>query len=147
MPAPTTPSATVPSAAPVGLAEPASPPPTVLTPSAIAALPFSLELPAGVTVTSGRPGPNFNVWTVRRAGRSLVMIYAGPISQFPIYSGEMIEAGGRASIVTSEEGRRVALEHLFTRTAAPQEIHVWIASVEGQDRLLAERIAQSVDPR
>lgn len=146
-PAPTTPSAAPDVAEPVVPAEPAPPPPTVLNPSAIAALPFSLELPAGVTVTTGRPGPNFTVWTVRRGERSLVMIYAGPVSQFPIYSGEMVEAGGRASIVSSEEGRRVALEHLFTRTAAPQEIHVWITSVEGQDRLLAERIAQSVDPR
>ena len=114
---------------------------------AIAALPFRLELPAGASVTTGRPGPDFKVWTVRRGDRSLVMIYAGPVSQFPIYSGEMVEAGGRASIVANEEGRRIALEHLFTRTAAPTEIHVWIASVEGQDRLLAERIAQSVDPR
>jgi hypothetical protein len=119
----------------------------VLNASAIAALPFSVDLPAGVTVTTGRPGPNFTVWTVRRGERSLVMINAGPVSQFPIYSGEMVEAGGRASIVANEEGRRVALEHLFTRTAAPNEIHVWITSVEGQDRLLAERIAQSVDPR
>lgn len=119
----------------------------MLNASAIAALPFSLDLPTGVTVTTGRPGPNFTVWTVRRGERSLVMIYAGPVSQFPIYSGEMVEAGGRASIVANEEGRRVALEHLFTRTAAPNEIHVWITSVEGQDRLLAERIAQSVDPR
>ena len=119
----------------------------MLTPAAVAALPFSLELPAGVSVTTGRPGPNFNVWTVRRGERSLVMVYAGPVSQFPIYSGEMIEVGGRTSIVASEEGRRVALEHLFTRTTAPQEIHVWITSVEGPDRLLAERIAQGIDVR
>jgi hypothetical protein len=119
----------------------------VLTPAAVAALPFSLELPTGVSVTTGRPGPNFNVWTVRRGERSLVMVYAGPASQFPISSGEMIEVGGRTSIVASEEGRRVALEHLFTRTTAPQEIHVWITSVEGPDRLLAERIAQGIDVR
>jgi hypothetical protein len=118
---------------------------TVLTPAAIAALPFALDLPSGVTVTTGRPGPNFTIWTVRRGERSLVMIYAGPASQFPIYSGEMVEAGGRTSIVTTEEGRRVALEHLFTRTAAPQD--AWITSVEGADRALAERIAQSIDPR
>ncbi|WP_409839184.1 hypothetical protein [Brevundimonas sp.] len=131
-------------------AEPAEPPPppvTVLTPAGIAALPFSVELPVGVSVTTGRPGPNFTVWTIRRGERSLVMIYAGPGSQFPIYSGQMIEAGGRTSIVAEEEGRRVALEHLFTRTAAPQEIHAWITSVEGEDRLLAERIAQTIDPR
>lgn len=128
-------------------AEPPPPPVTVLTPAAVAALPFSVELPAGVSVTTGRPGPNFTVWTIRRGERSLVMIYAGPVSQFPIYSGQMVEAGGRTSIVAEEEGRRVALEHLFTRTTAPQEIHAWITSVEGEDRLLAERIAQTIDPR
>jgi len=155
---PSTTSATTPSAGSTATtsgetaptAEPAEPPPpaaTVLTPAAIAALPFAVELPAGVSVTTGRPGPNFTVWTIRRGERSLVMIYAGPASQFPIYSGQMIEAGGRTSIVAEEEGRRVALEHLFTRTAAPQEIHAWITSVEGEDRLLAERIAQTIDPR
>ncbi len=75
------------------------------------------------------------------------MIYAGPASQFPIYSGEMVEAGGRASVVATEDGRRVALEHLFTRPTAPQEVHVWITSVDGADRTLAEQIGQSVDVR
>ena len=59
----------------------------------------------------------------------------------------MVEVGGRTSIVASEEGRRVAVEHLFTRAEAPREIHVWISSVEGEDRRLAERIAQSIDAR
>lgn len=128
--------------------EPPAPPPlTVLDTRAIAALPFSVELPAGFTLTTGRPGPNFSIWTIRRGQQSLVMVYAGPTSQFPIYSGDMVEAGGRASVVASEDGRRVALEHLFTRQTAPQEIHVWIASVEGADRALAERIGQSVDVR
>ena len=120
---------------------------TVLNAPAIAALPFTVDLPAGVTITSGRPGPNFNVWTIRRGAQPLTMVYAGPSSQFPIYSGEMVEVGGRASVVAVEEGRRVALEHLFTRRSAPQEVHVWIASVEGPDRVLAERIGQSVDIR
>lgn len=75
------------------------------------------------------------------------MIYAGPASQFPLYSGEMVNAGGRASVVATEDGRRIALEHLFTRQTAPAEIHVWVASVEGADRLLAEQIGQSVDAR
>jgi hypothetical protein len=75
------------------------------------------------------------------------MVYTGPASQFPIYSGEMVAAGGRASIVASEDGRRVALEHLFTRTTAPREIHIWITSLDGADRLLAEQIGQSVDAR
>ncbi len=120
---------------------------TVLDSAAIAALPFKVDLPAGMTITTGRPGSDFNIWTVRRGALSLAMIYAGPASQFPIYSGEMIEAGGRASIVSVEDGRRVALEHLFTRGTAPREIHVWMSSVEGADRALAERIAQSVDVR
>jgi len=75
------------------------------------------------------------------------MIYAGPASQFPIYSGQMIEAGGRASVVTTEAGARHAREHLFQRPDAPREIHVWTMSLEGADRALAERIAQSVDVR
>lgn len=138
-PAPTTP-ATAPAAPP-------PPAPTVLDAPAIAALPFTVELPSGLTVTTGRPGPNFNIWTIRRGQQPLVMIYAGPASQFPIYSGEMVEAGGRATVVATEDGRRVALEHLFTRTTAPQEIHVWITSVDGADRALAEQIGQSIDAR
>ena len=120
---------------------------TVLDAPAIRALPFTVDLPAGLTVTTGRPGPNFNIWTIRRGQQPLVMVYAGPASQFPIYSGEMVEAGARASVVATEEGRRVALEHLFTRTTAPQEVHVWITSVEGADRTLAEQIGQSIDAR
>jgi hypothetical protein len=59
----------------------------------------------------------------------------------------MVEAGARASVVATEDGQRVALEHLFTRTTAPQEVHVWITSVEGADRTLAEQIGQTVDVR
>lgn len=120
---------------------------TVLDAPAIRALPFTVELPSGVTITTGRPGPNFNIWTIRRGGQPLVMVYAGPSSQFPIYSGQMVETTGRASVVAQEDGRRVALEHLFTRTTAPTEVHVWITSVEGADRALAEQIGQSVDVR
>ena len=76
------------------------------------------------------------------------MIYAGPASQFPIYSGEVLEAAGRASVVSTEDGQRYAREHLFQREGAtPREIHVWTMSLEGADRALAERIAQSVDLR
>lgn len=75
------------------------------------------------------------------------MVYAGPASQFPIYTGDMVETGGRASVVATDEGRRVALEHLFIRPTAPLEIHVWVTSLEGVDRVLAERIGQSVDVR
>lgn len=75
------------------------------------------------------------------------MIYAGPSSQFPIYDGEMVRAGGRASVVVTEGGRRLAMEHLFQRATAPKEIHAWIPSVTGADRDLAERIGQSIDAR
>jgi hypothetical protein len=127
--------------------EPPPPAPVVLDAGAIAALPFTVSLPAGFSITTGRPGPDFNVYTVRRGGQPFVMVYTGPASQFPIYSGEMVEVGGRASVVATEEGRRVALEHLFARATAPREVHVWITSLDGADRLLAEQIGQSVDVR
>ncbi|AQR62453.1 hypothetical protein BZG35_12975 [Brevundimonas sp. LM2] len=114
---------------------------------AIAALPFTVTLPAGFSITTGRPGPDFNIYTIRRGGQPFVMVYTGPASQFPIYSGDMVEAGGRASVVATETGRRVALEHLFSRATAPREIHVWITSLDGADRALAEQIGQSIDDR
>jgi len=111
-------------------------------------LPFTLELPQGLILTRAPAGADAAVYSVRGAGGlPLVMIYAGPASQFPIYDGEVVRAGGRASVVVSEGGRRQALEHLFQRSSAPQEIHIWVASVDGADRDLAERIAQSVDAR
>lgn len=129
--------------------EPAAPPPppplTVLDAAAIAALPFTVSLPAGFEITTGRPGPDFKVYTVRRAGTPFVMIYAGPSALFPIYEGDQVEAAGRASILVTENGRRRALEHLFNRDGAPRQVHVWVASVEDVDRDLAESIAQSVD--
>ena len=144
-PAPTTPA---PAAAPA--AEPA-PPPTpavaVLDAAARAALPFSVELPAGFQIVTGRPGPDFRIYTIRRGERSFVMVYVGPASQFPIYTGEMVEAGGRASVVLTEQGARHAVEHLFQRAEAPREIHVWTMTLDGADRALAEQIAQSVDVR
>jgi hypothetical protein len=145
-PAPTAPAAAT-------VAAPPPPPPsvpavTVLDAPARAALPFSVELPAGFELVTGRPGPDFRIYTIRRGDRSFAMIYAGPASQFPIYSGEMVEAGGRASVVSTEDGVRHAREHLFQREgAAPREIHVWTMSLDGPDRALAERIAQSVDVR
>lgn len=145
------PAATVPAPA----AAPMEPPPppavpavTVLDAAARAALPFSVDLPAGFELVTGRPGPDFRIYTIRRGDRSFAMVYAGPASQFPIYSGEMIEAGGRASVVSTENGVRHACEHLFQRDGAtPREIHVWTMSLDGPDRALAERIAQSVDVR
>lgn len=129
----------------------ASPPPapvvTVLDNAARAVLPFTAELPPGFELITGRPGPDFRIYTIRRDGQSFVMIYTGPASQFPIYSGEMVEAGGRASIVTTEDGARHAIEHLFQRPTAPHEVHVWTMSLDGADRAMAEQIAQSVDVR
>lgn len=130
---------------------PAAPAPAAasgaLAPAAIAALPFRIDLPQGFSVVRGRPGPDFEVYSVKRGERSFVMIYTGPSSQFPIYTGETVEVGGRTSMVVVEGGQRHAMEHLFQRATAPREIHVWVASVEGADAALAERIAQSVDPR
>lgn len=152
-PAPARPATAPAAAAPAPAAAEAPPPPsvpavTVLDAAARAALPFTLELPAGFELVTGRPGPDFRIYTIRRGDRSFAMIYAGPASQFPIYSGEMIEAGGRASVVSTEDGVRHAREHLFQREGAtPREIHVWTMSLDGPDRALAERIAQSVDVR
>ena len=116
--------------------------------AARAALPFTVDLPQGFEIVTGRPGPDFKVYTIRRGGRSFAMVYVGPASQFPIYSGEVIETAGRASVVSTEDGVRHAREHLFQRAdATPREVHVWTMSLEGADRALAERIAQTVDVR
>ncbi|WP_312735165.1 hypothetical protein [Brevundimonas sp.] len=127
--------------------EPPAAPPTALTAAAIAALPFRLDLPADAIMTASRAGSDANVYAVRRGDRVLLMIYAGPASQFPIFDGQMVRAGGRSSVVVTEGGRRLAMEHLFQRATAPTEIHVWVASPDGADRDLAERIGQSVDVR
>ncbi len=119
----------------------------MLTAAAVAALPFSVDLPNGFQITTGRPGPDFAVYTIRRGQQPFVMIYTGPASQFPIYSGQMVEAAGRASIVTVEGNQRRAIEHLFQQATGPREVHVWVSSLEGADRITAEQIAQSVDVR
>lgn len=141
------PAAPAPATSATATEPPAPPPPVALNAAAIAALPFRVDLPAGVLITAGRPGPNFNVWSIRKGDQTLAMVYAGPASQFPIYDGQLIQLAGRSSIVVTEDDRRMALEHLFQRTTAPAEIHVWVASVDGADRILAEQIAQTVDPR
>lgn len=144
-PAPTTtapqPTTTAPAATPPA----AAPAPAALNAAAIAALPFSIQLPAGLTITPARAGATASIYRVQRGDQTLLMIYAGPSSQFPIYDGETVRAGGRASVVVTEGSRRLAMEHLFQRATDPKEIHVWIASVEGADRDLAERIGQSID--
>ncbi|WP_447909207.1 hypothetical protein [Brevundimonas bullata] len=125
----------------------ASAAPGALSPAAIAALPFRIELPTGFQLFEGRSAPDSHVYSVRRAGKTFAMIYAGPSSQFPIYDGEQVTAAGRVSVVVPEGTRRIAMEHLFQRSTAPAEIHVWLMSLTGADRDVAERIAQSVDPK
>ncbi|WEK39762.1 MAG: hypothetical protein P0Y50_14690 [Candidatus Brevundimonas colombiensis] len=139
-PAQTAPAASTPAPAP-------TPSPAALDAAGIAALPFRIELPAGVVMVPARAGADAAIYRIQRGDLTLAMIYAGPSSQFPIYDGDMVRTGGRTSIVVNEGGRRLAMEHLFQRAATPKEIHVWIASVVGADRDLAERIGQSVDPR
>ena len=126
---------------------PAAPAVTVLDSAARAALPFTADLPPGFEIVTGRPGPDFRIYTIRRGAQSFVMVYAGPASQFPIYSGQMVEAGGRASILATEDGVRHAVEHLFQRPTTPSEVHIWTMSLDGADRNMAEQIAQSVDVR
>ena len=120
---------------------------TLLDESAIAALPFTVSLPEGFRLTEGRPGPGFHVYTIRQGERPFVMVYTGPASQFPIYSGQVVEAAGRASVVSDEGNTRHAREHLFQRPTAPREIHIWVSSLEGADAALAEQIAASVDAK
>lgn len=152
-PAPaTTGTATRPAAPPATTpaAVPTSPPPaapTVLNAAAVAALPFTVDLPSTFQITTGRPGPDFNVYAIRKGGRSFVTVYVGPSSQFPIYTGEAVELSGRSSIVVVDDGRRRAVEHLFRRDNPAQEIHGWVASLEGADAAQAEQIAQSISPR
>lgn len=148
---PFTPPGASPASAPTVPLEAVVPPPapslTVLDSAARAALPFTADLPPGFEIVSGRPGPDFRIYTIRRGAQSFVMVYAGPASQFPIYSGQMVEAGGRASILSTEDGVRHAVEHLFQRPTSPSEIHIWTMSLDGADRDMAEQIALSVDVR
>ncbi len=125
----------------------AAPSPVILSAAAVAALPFRIDLPSGVQMVEGRGAPDAKVWSVRKAGKTLAMIYAGPSSQFPIYDGEQVTAAGRVTVVVPEGQRRIAMEHLFQQTSAPAEIHVWLMSPDSADRDVAERIAQSVDPK
>ncbi|MGQ3039761.1 MAG: hypothetical protein ACT6TH_07610 [Brevundimonas sp.] len=148
LPAPSPAPAPTPVPAPV-----AAPPPapgvsttTVLDAPARAALPFTVDLPRGFEIVTGRPGPTFRVYTIRRGERSFAMVYVGSGARFPIYSGETVEAAGRLSLVSTEDGQRHAKEHLFRRDGAP-DVHVWTMTLDGEDRAVAERIAQSVDVR
>lgn len=150
MPARTPAPTPAPSAAPVPAPAPARAAPATsgaLSPAAVAALPFRIELPTGFQLFEGRSAPDSHVYSVRKAGKTFAMIYAGPSSQFPIYDGEQVTAAGRVSVIVPEGTRRIAMEHLFQRPTAPVEIHVWLMSLIGADRDAAERIAQSVDPK
>ena len=135
-PSPSTPSpSTLPASTPAAPADP------------LAALPFRIDLPEGFTIEPSEAGPQAKVYAVKRDGRSFVMIYQGPASQFPIYDGQLIDAGGRASVVIKEDGRRRAVEHLFAKDLESRETHVWLSYLEGPDSAQAEQIAQSVEPR
>ncbi len=147
---PVAPAASVSAASPpASRSEPSRPAaaPTILTAAAVAALPFTVDLPATFQMTTGRPGPDFAVYTVRKGQRPFVMIYVGPRSQYPIYDGEQVQLSGRSSIVIPEDGARRAVEHLFRSDSPARDIHVWVASLEGADRAQGEQIAQSVTPR
>lgn len=141
--------APAPAAAPATPVRPATPAsgPQSLSAAQRAALPFRIDLPSGFELVEGRAAAGAHVYSARKAGKTYLMIYAGPSSQFPIYDGEQVTVGGRISVVTSEGPRRVAMEHLFQRSGDPAEIHVWLMAQDGADRDEAERIAQTVDPK
>lgn len=145
--APPTPVEALPVVAPPAVAPAASPSPDALGPTEIAALPFRIDLPPGFRIVPRPAGPDAHVYSVRRGDLGFVTVYAGPAAQFPIYDGQMVQAGGRASVIVIEDGRRHALEHLFQRAVAPHEIHIWVSSLESGDRDLAERIAQTIEVR
>ena len=127
--------------------EPDAPPPPSLTRVAVADAPFAIDLPTGFQLYQRPAGPDAAIYEVRRGDRGYVVIYAGCCSQFPIFSGRQVEATGRFSVVTSEDGEQHAVEHLFQRDEAPEQIHIWVQSVPEAERATAEAIAQSVDPR
>ncbi|MFN3352965.1 MAG: hypothetical protein ACK4Z5_05095 [Brevundimonas sp.] len=128
--------------------EPAAPRPAPLDAAARARLPFTLTLPAGTEIVETPSGPSFDTWAVRRGETTLVRLYAGPASQFPIYDGEIRTLNGRSTVVVTEGAARRALEHLFERDGmTPREIHVMVSTLSGGDQALAEAIGQSVDPR
>ncbi|HEV7352171.1 MAG TPA: hypothetical protein VGN74_03480 [Brevundimonas sp.] len=147
--------AATPEAAPAPTPTPAptpAPPPAptlrALDAAAIGRLPFALTLPAGTEIIETPSGQSFDTWAVRRGETTLLRLYAGPASQFPIYDGEVRTVGERSTVVVTDGAARRAMEHLFERDGAtPREIHVLVATLTGGDLALAEAIGQSVDPR
>lgn len=128
------------------VAAPPAPEPAPLTLAERRALPFRVDLPEGVGLYPGRSGPDFDIFSVRREGRGLLMIYVGPQSQYPIYSGDQRERAGRRSIVVTEGDRTLALEHLY-RLRDGVHLHAWVSAVSDEDRILADAIGHTVEPR
>jgi len=148
-PAPTPAPSQATSETPAAVAEPtppSTPEPAALTLAERRALSFRVDLPEGAGIYPGRSGPEFDIFSIRRQGRGLLMIYVGPQSQFPIYSGEQRERAGRKSIVVHEGERTLALEHLY-RLRGGAELHVWVSAVSDEDRALADAIGHTVEPR
>lgn len=133
-------------AAPEPVLEPA-PPPVLEILSSQAGLAFRVDVPESFDLVERPSGPDFDVYQVSRGDTAFVGIYVGCCSPFPIYDGRQTEAAGRFSILINENGANRAVEHLFVRESDGRQIHVWLHSVTGEDRALAERIAQTVDPR
>lgn len=125
---------------------PAAPPVPALTAAERRDLPFRIDLVEGAEIFPGRSGPDFDVYAVRREGRGLLMIYVGPQSQYPIYSGEEMTVGRRRSIVRTEDGRRLALEHMF-QMGDGRQLHVWVSAARDEDRALADAISHTILPR
>ena len=118
-----------------------------LSAAAIAELPFRIDL-RGTQIISRQAGPDATIYTVRQRDTPLLMIYAGPQSEFPIFYGEQAVVGDRVTIVLSQDNRRIAAEHLFRREGkVPADIHVWLLATEGEGAALAEQIGQTIDPR
>jgi hypothetical protein len=132
--------------APDPASEPA-PPPVLEILGSQADLAFRVDVPEPFDLVERPSGPDFDIYQVSRGDTPFVGIYVGCCSLFPIYDGRQIEAAGRISILINENGANRAVEHLFVRESDGRQIHVWLHSVTGEDRALAERIAQTVDPR
>lgn len=121
--------------------------PIPLSAQAIAALPFRIDL-QGAEIIERPAGADGKVYSVRSGSDYLLMIYAGSQSQFPLYDGQQALVMGRYTTVVTQDGKRVAAEHLFRRDGAqPIDIHIWLLALEGDKAALAERIGQTVDPR
>ena len=123
------------------------PPPVLEILTSQAGLAFRVDVPEAFDLVERPSGPDFDVYQVSRGDTAFVGIYVGCCSPFPIYDGRRTEAAGRISILINENGANRAVEHLFVRESDGRQIHVWLHSVTGEDRALAERIAQTVDPR